>query len=177
MRSPMVVPQVPSRTNVTCTVARYSAILPSSTAAFSFSTSMPVMPRSVLLARSSALCTASSQLCGDAPMICVMRATAMWSLQEEDELHLDAVLRDLAALDLDPLPQHLEPRDVADRPRGARQTLLDGFPEPVGGRRDDLRHPRDSHPLRVPAPSRMRNPGCAAARAAAARRGCAARAN
>src|SRR5262249_13097532 len=71
------VPQVPSRTNVTCTVARYSAILPSSTAAFSLSTSMPVMPRSVLLARSSALRTASSQLWGDAPITCVMRATAM----------------------------------------------------------------------------------------------------
>src|SRR4051794_36752000 len=95
--------QVPSRTNVTCTVARNSAIFPSSTAAFSFSTSMPVMPRSVLLARSRAFRTASSQLWGDAPMICVMRATAIdrLLLQQEDDFHLDPVLGDEPALDLD----------------------------------------------------------------------------
>src|SRR4029453_4459005 len=158
MRSPMMAPQGPSRTNVTCTVARYSAILPSSTAAFSLSTSMPVMPRSVLLARSSALRTASSQLWGDAPMICVMRATAMTLLQQEDDLHVDAVLGDLAALHLDALPQHLEPGDVAQRPRGAGQALLDGFPEPVGGRGDDLGPPRDCHEVRVASARQMRKP-------------------
>src|SRR5262249_10625446 len=139
-------PQVPSRTNVTCTVARYSAILPSSTAAFSFSTSMPVIPRSVLLARSSAFRTASSQLCGEAAMICVMRATAMRPvLREEGHLHLDPVLDDQPAQDLDRLADHLEPRDPADRARGARQALLHRLAEAVLRRRDDLRDPGDGH--------------------------------
>src|SRR3989442_5362566 len=139
---------VPSRTNVTCTVARYSAILPSSTAAFSFSTSMPVMPRSVLLARSRALRTASSQLCGEAPMTCVMRATAMISsVQNEGDLHVDPILDDQPALDLDPLAEHLEPGDAAQRARRARHPFLDRFPEAVGGRRDDLGDPGDRHPV------------------------------
>src|SRR5262245_58946062 len=145
MRSPIAVPQVPSRMKVTCTVARYSAILPSSTAAFSLRTSMPMMPRSVRLARSSALRTASSQLWGDAPITCVMRATAMRSLQQEDELHLHAILGDVPALHLDALARHLEPGDVAQGPGRPGHAFLDGFPEPVGGRRDDLRHPRDCH--------------------------------
>src|SRR5437773_7508094 len=141
-------PQVPSRTNVTCTVARYSAILPSSTAAFSFSTSMPVMPRSVLLARSRALRTASSQLCGEAPMTCVMRATAMISsVQDEGDLHVDPILDDQPALDLDPLAEHLEPGDAAQRARCARHPLLHRLPEAVGGRRDDLGDPGDRHPV------------------------------
>src|SRR5206468_1815679 len=112
--------QVPSSTNVTCTVARYSAILPFSTAAFSFSTSIPVMPRSVLLARSSAFRTASSQLWGDAPMICVMRATAILdrsSLEHEDHLHVDPILDDQPALHLDALLHHLDAGDVAERAR------------------------------------------------------------
>src|SRR5580765_7083419 len=95
--------QVPSRTKVTCTMARYSAIFPFSTAAFSFSTSMPVMPRRVLLARSSAFRTASSQLWGDAPITCVTRATAIVrssSVQEEGDLHVDPILDDEPALDL-----------------------------------------------------------------------------
>src|SRR6059036_3538797 len=110
-------PQVPSSTNVTCTVARYSAILPFSTAAFSLMTSMPVMPRSVLFARSRALRTASSQLCGEAPITCVMRATAMRppSLGDERDLHVDAVLDDQPALDLDALAEHLEAGDAAQR--------------------------------------------------------------
>src|SRR5216117_2944928 len=71
---------------------------------------MPVMPRSVLLARSRALRTASSQLCGEAPMTCVMRATAMISsVQDEGDLHVDPILDDQPALDLDPLAEHLEP--------------------------------------------------------------------
>src|SRR5205809_7054504 len=140
-------PQVPSRTNVTCTVARYSAIFPPSTAAFSFSTSMPVMPRSVLLARSRALRTASPQLCGEAPMICVMRATAMIpSVQDEGDLHVDPVLDDQPALDLDPLAEHPEAGDAAPRARRARHPLLDRLAEAVGGRRDDLGDPGDRHP-------------------------------
>src|SRR6185503_13095891 len=74
---PVAGAHVPSSTKVTSTVARYSATLPSSTAAFSFSTSIPVMLRSVRFARSRAFRTASSQLWGEAPMICVCRATAM----------------------------------------------------------------------------------------------------
>src|SRR5207247_10416398 len=117
-------PQVPSSTNVTCTVARYSAILPFSTAAFSLMTSMPVMPRSVLFARSRALRTASSQLWGEAPMTCVIRATAMTvgsSLEDEGDLHVDPVLDDEAALHLDALGQHLEASNAPQRARGTRQ--------------------------------------------------------
>src|SRR5262249_4775233 len=129
MRPPAIAsairPQVPSRTNVTFTVARNSAIFPASTAAFSFTISMPVMPRSVRFARSSALRTASSQLCGEAPMICVTRATAMLisSVEQERDPHVDAVLDDQPALDLDALPGHLEARDAAERARRAREPL------------------------------------------------------
>src|SRR5262245_10892557 len=157
MRSPMMMPsQVPSSTNVTCTVARYSAIFPFSTAAFSLSTSMPVMPRSVRLARSSALRTASSQLWGDAPITCVMRATAMVlpfrpdpSLEQKHDLHVHPVLDDLSAVDLDPLADDLESRDVAERARGTGETSLDRLPTSIGGGGDDLRHPCDCHNRRV----------------------------
>src|SRR2546427_8629185 len=152
MRLPLVGsdirPQVPSRTNVTCTVARYSAILPSSTAAFSFSTSMPVMPRSVLLARSSAFRTASSQLCGDAPMICVMRATAILdrsSLEHEHHLHVDPILDDQPALHLDALLHHLDAGDVAERARRPFHTLLHRLAQALGRRRPDLGDARDRH--------------------------------
>src|SRR5262245_50229712 len=158
IRSPISFPQVPSRTNVTCTVARYSAILPFSTAAFSFRTSIPVMPRSVRLARSSALRTASSQLWGEAPITCVMRATAIRSLQQEDELHLHAILGDVPALHLDALARHLEPGDVAHGPGRAGHAFFDGFPEPVGGRRDDLRHPRNCHAVGVASALPRRKP-------------------
>src|SRR2546426_4951876 len=108
---------------------------------------MPVMPRSVLLARSRALRTASSQLCGEAPMTCVMRATAMISsVQDEGDLHVDPILDDQPALDLDPLAEHLEPGDAAQRARRARHPLLHCLPEAVGGRRDDLGDPGDRHP-------------------------------
>src|SRR5262249_55556821 len=104
-----------SRTKVTSKVVRYSTTLPFSIAAFSLSTSRPVMLRKVLFARSKALRTASSQLCGDAPMIWVCRATAMGRLlssrliEDEDDLHVHPVLDDLAVGDLHPLIDHLEP--------------------------------------------------------------------
>src|SRR5215470_20414246 len=119
-----IVPQVPSRTNVTFTVARNSAIFPPSTAAFSFTISIPVIPRSVRFARSSALRTASSQLCGEAPMICVTRATAMCSLsslEQERDPHVDPILDDEPPLDLHALSGDLEARDPAQGARGARE--------------------------------------------------------
>src|SRR5262249_39233103 len=137
-----------------------------STAAFSLSTSMPVMPRSVRLARSSALRTASSQLWGDAPITCVMRATAMvlpfgpipHSLEQEHDLHVHPVLDDLSAVDLDPLADDLESRDVAERARGTGETFVDRLPKSIGGGGDDLRHPRDCHVRRVArAPGRRKS--------------------
>src|SRR2546428_12349514 len=108
---------------------------------------MPVMPRGVLWARWRALRTASSQLGGEAPMPCVMRATAMASsLENEGDLHVDPILDDQPALHLDPLAEHLEPGDAAQRARGAHHPLLDRLPEAVGGRRDDLGDPGDRHP-------------------------------
>ena len=56
----------PSRRNVTSIVTRYSEILPLLTLAFCSTTCRPVMPRSVLLARSSPSRTAASKLCADA---------------------------------------------------------------------------------------------------------------
>src|SRR5205823_2207323 len=51
------------------------------------------------------------------------------------------------ALDLDPLAEHLEPGDAAQRARCARHPLLHRLPEAVGGRRDDLGDPGDRHPV------------------------------
>src|SRR3989442_15955451 len=105
------------------------------------------MPGSFLLARWGALRTASSQRCGEAPMTCVVLATAMISsVQDEGDLHVDPILDDQPALALDPLAEPLEPGDAAQRARRARHPLLHRPPEAVGGRRDDLGDPGARHP-------------------------------
>src|SRR5262245_56086753 len=105
------------------------------------------MPRSVLFARSRAFRTASSQLCGEAPMIWVTRATAMPSpsVQQERDLHVDPVLDDEPPLDLDALADDLEPGDAAERPRGTPEAFLDRLAEAVLRGRDHLRHAGHRH--------------------------------
>src|SRR5262249_10894732 len=87
-------------------------------------------------------------------------SSSLGSLEQEDDLHLHAVLRDLAAFDLDALADHLEPRDVAEGSRGAGEALLDRLPEPVGRGGNNLRHPRDCHEVRVARARTWRKPAC-----------------
>ena len=63
--------------NVTSMVTRNSEILPLLTAAFCSTTCKPVIPRSVLLARSRPSRTAASKLCEDADVIFDTLATAI----------------------------------------------------------------------------------------------------
>src|SRR5262249_14400031 len=107
-------------------------------------------------ARSSALRTASSQLCGEAPITCVMRATAIVRsfLQHEGDLHLDPILANEPTIDLDGLAQDLETRDAPDRHRGALDSALYRLAESLGGRCDDLRDARDRHGPGATTPSR-----------------------
>src|SRR2546426_2512281 len=113
---------------------------------------MPVMPRSVRFARSRALRTASSQLCGDAPMICVMRATAIRSpsVEHERDLHVHPVLDDEATFDLHALADHLEPGDAAERPGGAGEPLLHRLPEAIGRGRGGTRSEEHTSELQSP---------------------------
>src|SRR3954447_18727120 len=66
-----------SKMKVTSIVTRYSSILPFFTLAFSSITCRPVIPRSVLFARSRPSWTAASKLVGEAAVIFDTLATAI----------------------------------------------------------------------------------------------------